>query len=219
MHCGILTVNHKKMSKSTGNFHTLREVAECFPYDVIRFFLVSGHYRMPMEYGTHLLESAAQALTRIKNCRDSIVPSKESRPGNETEPAADATVNFSKLTLPEEAKTFRRAFEAAMDDDFNTADAMAAIFEMVKYINTSKPRELETAMALRDELDFLCGLLGIRFEETAQKLDADIEALISLRQEARANKNWAEADRIRDELLARGIALKDTPGGVQWTRK
>jgi cysteinyl-tRNA synthetase len=200
MHCGILTVGHKKMSKSLGNFQTLREVAENFPLDVIRFFLVSGHYRMSMEYGDHLLQSAAAALDRIKNCRDSLPEADNSAP------------------LPDNAKIFRRNFEAAMDDDFNTADAIAVIFEMVKHINVSKP-EPGLAGALRAELDSLCGILGIWFEKSSEALDSDIEALIAARQEARKQKDFAESDRIRDELSAMGIELKDSRDGVKWTRK
>jgi cysteinyl-tRNA synthetase len=219
MHCGILTVDHKKMSKSAGNFHTLREVAELFEYDVIRFFLVSGHYRMPMEYGEHLLESAQSALNRIKNCRAAL--RHKALPADA--PAAD---------LPAEARVYRQAFEQAMDDDFNTADAIAAIFDMVKHINTSRPKG-GLARAFADELDALCGILGVRLEgirleginleahtpEAAdQPSDAEIEALIAARGQAREAKNWAESDRIRDLLLAKGIRLTDTREGVVWTR-
>jgi len=207
MHNGPLTNGHKKMSKSLGNFFTLRDVADKFPHDVIRFFLISGHYRMPMEYSETLLESSQKGLARIKNCRALL----KQAAGDESD--------------TKEAVKFKMDFEARMEDDFNTADAIAVIFEMVKFANVHIHEGTLTppvAKGLLDTLEQLCALLGLvpSEEKTETGTDtAEIEVLISMRQEARQNKNWAEADKIRDELTAMGIVLEDTPSGVRWTKK
>ena len=194
MHNGMLTQGNKKMSKSLGNFFTLREIAEKFPHNVIRFFLLSGHYRMPMEFGEELLAAAGRGLSRIKNCR--------------------ALLAESEGPAPAEIENFRADFEAHMDDDFNTANAISVIFELVTFCNRLPTRG---ALALLDEL---CGLLGIKIDDLdSAETNAEIETLVEQRQEARKNKDWAAADKIRDELMARGITLEDTPTGVRWTRK
>jgi len=205
MHVGMLTNGHKKMSKSLGNFFTLRETAEKFPHELIRFFLISGHYRMPMEYSEALLESAQKALERIKNCRALLLE------------AAD-----DKAELPKEAESFKADFEARLDDDFNTADAVAVIFELVRFANTRLHEgglSGSQARGVAELIDSMCGLLGLSFAAEESDVDAEIEALIAERQAARAAKDWAAADQIRDTLAEKGIVLEDTPSGVRWTRK
>ena len=200
MHVGMLTNGHKKMSKSLGNFFTLRDTAQSFPHEVIRFFLLSGHYRMPMEYGNDLLESAAKGLERIKNCRNSLEKYD------------------CDSALLKEAEKFKEDFTASMDDDFNTADAIAAVFDLVRFANT-RMRSNEEVSGLAGLLDELCAILGLSLLEEEQTLEEEVEALIAQRQEARKNKDFALADKIRNDLLAKGIVLEDTRSGVQWTRK
>lgn len=215
MHCGMLTTEHKKMSKSRGNFFTLREMAQKFPHDVIRFYFLSGHYRMPMEFTDTVLTAAGQGLQRIKTCHTNLLHAAKSAPTSERPP------NFAK------AQVYEKSFESAMDDDFNTADAITAIFELVKYANMqiadSVTHSREFYFGLCDILGKLCDILGINIKASVVGgvSDADIaeiEALIAARQEARKNKNFAEADRIRVQLSERGIILEDTFGGVRWRR-
>ena len=225
MHCGILTTDHKKMSKSRGNFFTLREVAEKFSYDVIRFYFLSGHYRMPMEFNSAVLEAAEQSLKRIKTCYGNLLHALKTSTGGEVNFAGmDVETNFSNL------QTFEKDFFAAMDDDFNTADAITAIFELVKFTNiildySSHPAEQNIAsLPLLDEcrkiMENLCNILGINISSANETTENDtkIQALIDARQDARKNKNFAEADRIRDEISNMGIVLEDTPGGVRWRK-
>jgi len=253
MHCGILTVNHKKMSKSQGNFQTLREVAERFPYDVIRFYLVSGHYRMPMEFTDEVIKAAEQGLNRIKNCHRNLVHAEKTAPDCHSMPDAKSSYlhdNANEMTeIRQGADQYVKAFEAAMDDDFNAADAVTAIYELVSFANKQIPSvSKEGAQYMREKLELLCGLLGVQLTLTktahhhftveagmevssdhAQNdaqapmqnvalADDEIEALITARTAARTAKNFAESDRIRDELAAQGIVLEDTRGGVRWHR-
>jgi len=214
MHNGMLTNKHKKMSKSLGNFFTFRDVAERFPPEIIRFFLLSGHYRMPLEYSEALLESAQKGFARIKKCWELL--------GDAAKSGAE-TLSENEAIWLKEAEAFKRDFEARMEDDFNTADAISVVFELVKFINVkmheqdiSKP----FAKGMQEILDQLLDLLGLaQTENTVHSNEDEIEALIAQRQEARKNKNWAEADKIRDDLLAQGIVLEDTPTGVRWTAK
>ncbi|MCL2404564.1 MAG: cysteine--tRNA ligase [Defluviitaleaceae bacterium] len=212
MHCGILTVNHKKMGKSAGNFQTLREVAQRFPYDVIRFYLVSGHYRAPMEFTDEVIEAAKQGLNRIKNCHRNLTH-------------AEKTAQSSTRTpIQQEVNQYIQAFETAMEDDFNAADAVTAIYELVTFTNKQIPTiSKENAQYLREKLELLCGLLGIVADtdtdtDTVTLTDEEVEALIAARTAARIAKNFAESDRIRDELASKGIILEDTRGGVRWHR-
>ena len=219
MHNGHINVNNKKMSKSLGNFFTVRDVAEKYGYEPIRFFLISSSYRSPINYSPEAVEQGITALDRLYNCRDSLRFALSH--AGEEEPA-DAQ------EIRELLQTRKEQFIAAMEDDLNTADAIAALFELVRDINsrltssggTSKStapcrRLCEEASALFDELTGVLGLLYSRQESSA---DAEIEALIAARAEARKQKNWAESDRSRDELKAMGIVVEDTPQGMKWRR-
>ena len=219
MHNGHINVNNKKMSKSLGNFFTVWDVAEKYGYEPIRFFLISSSYRSPINYSPEVVEQGITALDRLYNCRDSLRFALSH--AGEEEPA-DAQ------EIRELLQTRKEQFIAAMEDDLNTADAIAALFELVRDINsrltssggTSKStapcrRLCEEASALFDELTGVLGLLYSRQESSA---DAEIEALIAARAEARKQKNWAESDRIRDELKAMGIVVEDTPQGMKWRR-
>ena len=213
LHNGFITVDNEKMSKSLGNFFTVREIAAEFPYEVIRFFILNGHYRMPLNFSRELMQSCQNGLERIKNCKKDLEHYVANAAG--------------ELTAEEEAKlaevtAFRAQFEAAMDDDFNTADAITAIYELVRYSNKSTKDGVSKAFAQKelDELVALCDVLGLVKEEE-EKVDEDaemIEALIAKRAEAKKNKDFAAADAIRDELAAMGITIKDTRQGVQWFR-
>jgi len=206
MHCGILTTDHKKMSKSRGNFFTFREMAEKFSPDVMRFYFLTGHYRMPMEFNDSVLKAAEAGLSRIKTCYANLTHASNRE--NACEPAHSL----------ESGSNFTEKFLAAMDDDFNTADAITAIFELVKHANTCLADGGDVS-GLGEEMEKLCGILGINIaEEETGADDAEIEALIEARQAARTAKNFAESDRIRDELSAKGIILEDTPSGVRWRR-
>jgi len=238
MHTGMITSNHKKMSKSQDNFQTVRELAQRFPYDLLRFYLVSGHYRMPMEFTDEVLTAAGQGLNRIKNCYRNLVHAEKTasryaisedaldQPGHttyekESKLRDEAIQDASRL---DQASLYIKDFESAMDDDFNTPDAVTAIYELVTYINTTVETQPSPAQpllqGLREKLEHLCGILGITLaqEVTGEDLDFDkeIEALIEARQAARAARNFAESDRIRDELAARGIIVEDTPQGPRW---
>jgi len=222
MHSGIITSNHKKMSKSLGNFQTLREVASRYPYDVLRFYLVSGHYRMPMEFTDEVLTSSQQGLERIKNCHRNLLHQLEGQ---------DESSAFTGEPIPsKELRDARNAFEAAMDDDFNTADAVTAIFELVKYINTQLATNQPTRLLweYKEKLEWMCNLLGIALapqpkqekenSPDASDSDPEIKALVEARQAARAAKNFAESDRIRDKLTTMSILLEDTPQGPRWRK-
>ena len=210
MHCGILTADHKKMSKSKGNFFTFREVAGKFPADVIRFYLLSGHYRMPMEFGDAVLEAAEAGLRRIKTCYQNLLFK------------INAGDFGSKVIPMEDALVFRSNFDNSMNDDFNTADAISAIFELVKFINVKlagdEKYSLDLLEFLQDELCELAGYLGIHLGNETQTTDSTIEELIEKRNTAKKNKNFAEADRIREELSNMGITIEDTRQGVRWKK-
>lgn len=211
MHNGYINVDNVKMSKSLGNFKTVREIADAYGYEVIRYFLISSHYRSPINYNLDIIEQCKSALDRLYTCRESLDFALKN-----AEDIADDTELINQLN------SRRKQFITAMDDDLNTADGISAVFELVKDINTKildKPvskNVCETAAKLFDEL---CDVLGILYNRQSNDLDAEIEELIAQRQEARVNKDWATADKIRDDLKARGIILKDTPQGVTWTKE
>ncbi len=215
LHNGFINVDNEKMSKSKGNFFTLREIAKEIPYDVIRFFILNGHYRSPINFSRDLMEAAGNGLDRIKNCVkdiDFIVSNGK-----------DGSISENESKLIDESNKFKKQFEESMDDDFNTADAVSAIFEFVKFanVNVSVNSTKEFAKIILEKIIELCNILGIEPIKKCETNsdDAEIEELIAKRQAARKEKNWAEADKIRDELTARGIILEDTSAGVRWSRK
>ncbi|MBQ7245370.1 MAG: cysteine--tRNA ligase [Firmicutes bacterium] len=210
MHNGFITVDREKMSKSKGNFFTVRDIRKEFTGEEIRFFLLSGHYRGPIDFSREHMEQARAGLQRIANCRaDLEFMIKNGTPSlmTEEEKKVDAFLEH-----------YKEAFNKAMDDDLNTADAISAIFEMVTEINTELRGGTTTCFAegALGSLETLADVLGIfKYQEEKEELGDDIEALIAERQAARAEKNFARADEIRDQLKAMGITLKDTPQGVQ----
>ena len=219
MHNGFLNIKneqsskYEKMSKSTGNFFTVRDVLEKYDPQVLRFFMLSVHYRSPLNFSAELMEAVKSGLERIRNAAELLRDKAASAQG-------DALTEEEK-GLVQEAEGFRKKFEEAMDDDFNTADAVSSIFELVKFSNTQAAREGHTKAfyeALLKELEELSDILGIKTEKEEELLDAQVEALIQERQDARKAKNFARADEIRDQLAAQGILLKDTREGVKWTR-
>lgn len=213
MHNGYINVDNVKMSKSLGNFFTVRDVAEKYGYEPIRYLLISAQYRSPINYSTDIIEQCIAALNRLYTCRDSL--------DFELKNAADAEHDGDKAIIDGFNK-YREQFIAAMDDDLNTADAIASIFELVRDINTNvvgkTPSKalVEGAIAMFDELT---GVLGLVYNRKTETLDSDVEALIEARTNARKEKNWAEADRIRDQLKEMGIVLEDTAQGVKWHRE
>ncbi len=213
MHNGYINVDNVKMSKSLGNFKTVREIANAYGYEVIRYFLISAHYRTPINYNLEIVEQCKASLERLYTCRESLDFAIKN--------AVDETSSDDEKMISELLER-RKQFIDAMDDDLNTADGISALFDLTKDINTKildksvSKAVCEFAAKLFDELSNVLGLLYNRKEND---LDSEIEALIEERQEARKNKDWATADRIRDELKARGIILKDTPQGVTWTKE
>jgi len=211
LHNGFINIDNKKMSKSTGNFFTVRDIIKTFDYDVIRFFIVSAHYRSPVNFSEELMVAAKSGLDRIKTGAKSLERAKEFA-------TIESTMESEKILL-EQLGTFKERFEKAMDDDFNTADAVSVVFELIKFSNTyaSSDSSLEFVQKIHDQLKILCDILGIVIEEEIL-LSSDIEALIEKRQEARRNKNFALADEIRDDLLAKGIIIEDTRDGVTYKK-
>ena len=213
MHNGFISVDNVKMSKSLNNFFTVRDVANEYGYEPIRYFLISSHYRSPINYSVDIIEQCKASLVRLYNCRESLDFAMKN--------ATDVVVENAD-EIKAKLNSRKDQFIAAMDDDLNTADAITAIFELVKDINTTvitdaPSKELvEIATTLFDELT---GVLGLVYNRKTESLDDEIEKLIEARTQARKDRNWAEADRIRDELKAQGIVLEDTPQGVKWHRE
>ena len=212
MHNAFLNIDNKKMSKSAGNFFTVREISEKYPLQVIRFFMLSAHYRSPLNFSADLMEAAKNSLERILEAAGKLSDRKDN--------GATENITEEELALLKEAEGFVTKFEAAMDDDFNTADALAAIFELVKFANTNvnENSSKEFAAGLYEELFKLSDVLGLKIEKKEEILDKEIEDLIQERQAARKAKDFKRADEIRDELLKKGIILKDTREGVKWQR-
>ena len=211
MHNGYINVDNVKMSKSLGNFFTVRDVAEKYGYEPIRFLMISSHYRSPINYSTDIIEQCKASLSRLYTCRDSLDFALENAAEGEAD--SDILAMFDKR---------RQQFIEAMSDDLNTADAIAALFELVRDINSNviaanaNKGTVEAAIKIFDEL---ADVLGLVYNREKEDLDSEIEALIEQRTQARKDRNWAEADRIRDELKAKGIVLEDTAQGVKWHRE
>ena len=203
------------MSKSLGNFFTVRDIAKHFPYEVIRFFILNGLYRSPINFSDELMKACQNGLERIKNARKEL--------NFYIKNVADTKMTAEEAAKEAELNGYKEQFEAAMDDDFNTADAVSAIYELVRFSNTEikAGASKEFAEKIQDMLDHLCGVLGVAEvaeEEVSDEDVAKIEALIAERTEAKKAKDFAKADAIRDELAAMGITIKDTRQGVQWFR-
>ena len=213
MHNGYINIDNRKMSKSLGNFFTVREIAGKYGYESIRFLMLSAHYRSPINFSTEIIEQSRSALDRLYNCRDNLDFLLKNGALDEKELEDDAFI---------EAISKRRTqFIEALEDDLNTADAVAALFDLAKDINLKvnggeplSKHLLQSSAALFDEL---CGVLGLLYGRKKQGIDAEIEKLIEKRQQARKSKDFKTADAIRDELKARGIVLEDSPQGVKWS--
>lgn len=212
MHNGYINVDNVKMSKSLGNFKTVREIAQVYGYEVIRYFLISSHYRSPINYSLDIIEQCKSALERLYTCRDSL----------------DFAIKNASNDIDDDEEILnlinsrKEQFIKALDDDLNTADGIAAIFDLVSDINTkiiNKEVSENVCKAAASMFDELCGVLGIVYNRKSNDIDDEIQSLIDKRQQARANKDWATADAIRDELKAKGIILKDTPQGVTWVKE
>lgn len=212
MHNGFLNIDNRKMSKSLGNFFTVREISEKYDLQVLRFFMLSAHYRSPLNFSAELMEAAKNGLERILTAAENL----RFLSGN----AGDGAMTEEEKELFARTEEYVADFERAMDDDFNTADAIAAVFDLVKYINTTADgsRSREYLDSLYARLQTLTDVLGIIVDKEEEMLDADIEAMIEKRQAARKERNFALADQIRDELLAKGIILEDTREGVKWKK-
>lgn len=212
MHNGYINVDNVKMSKSLGNFFTVRDVAEKYGYEPIRYLMISSQYRSPINYSVDIIEQCKASLQRLYTCRNNLDFALEN---------ATDIVPENAEEIKKQLDSRREQFIEAMDDDLNTADGISAVFELVKDINVnvidSKSAELiKYAINLFDELT---NVLGLVYNRDTGSLDEEVEKLIEARQNARKEKNWAEADRIRDELKAQGIVLEDTPHGVKWHRE
>ena len=212
MHNAFLNIDNRKMSKSLGNFRTVREISEQYDLQVLRFFMLSAHYRSPLNFSADLMEASKNGLTRIVTAVDNLKHLENAT-------SAEAMTDVEKETF-EKTKEFVEGFETAMEDDFNTADAIASIFELVKFANTTATVESskEYLKGLHDLIVKLADVLGLIVEKEEELLAEDIEKLIEERQAARKEKNFKRADEIRNELLEKGIILEDTREGVKWKR-
>ena len=212
MHNAFLNIDNRKMSKSLGNFFTVREIGEKYDLQVLRFFMLNAHYRSPLNFSAELMESSKNALERIITCVEQMKHLLET--------AAKTEMTENEQELTKEVQALVKKYEEAMEDDFNTADAIAAIFELVKFANTKADGESREAFVkyLLDTIVHLSDVMGLLVNKEAEVLDEEVERLIAERQVARKEKNFKRADEIRDELAAMGIILKDTREGVQWKR-
>ena len=213
MHNGFLNIDNKKMSKSLGNFFTVREISEKYDLQVLRFFMLSAHYRSPLNFSADLMEASKNGLERILNAVERL-KELEAKAGAGSAPAEAESAGKAQV------KELVEKYEAAMDDDFNTADAVSAIFELVKLANSTANEESskEYVSYLKETIEKLCDVMGIITEKKAEILDSEIEAMIEARQQARKEKNFALADEIRGKLSDMGILLEDTREGVKWKR-
>ena len=212
MHNGFLNIDNKKMSKSEGNFFTVRDIGQKYDLQVLRFFMLSAHYRSPLNFSAELMEAAGNGYDRIVTSVSNLNYLMEN--------SALESMSGEERILSGEAEGFVAQFDEAMDDDFNTADAISAIFELVKFANsnTKEARSKEFLQCLKDKIVTLSDICGLIVEKKQEILDKDIEALIEKRQAARKARNFQLADEIRNELLEKGIVLEDTREGVKWKR-
>lgn len=212
LHNGFLNIDNRKMSKSLGNFFTVREIGEQYDLQVLRFFMLSAHYRSPINFSREIMEASKNALERIVTAVSNLKHLGEA--------AGIMQLTDEEKSLLEEMKSFRTKFEEAMDDDLNTADAVSAIFELVKFANTNagEKSSKEFVETVKTEIIRLSDILGLIVEKEEENLDGEIEKLIEERQAARKARDFKRADEIRDQLLAQGIILEDTREGVKWKR-
>ncbi len=212
MHNAFLNIDNKKMSKSLGNFFTVRDISEQFDLQVLRFFMLSAHYRNPINFSKELMQAAKNGLDRIVNAAGNIRHLMEN--------ASDAAMTPEEQKLLDGTQEFYTDFENAMEDDFNTADAITAVFDLVKYANsnTASDNTKEYLEAMLKKITTLTDVLGLIVDGEKEILDEDVEKLINERQQARKDKNFARADEIRNLLLEQGIVLEDTREGVRWHR-
>lgn len=212
MHNAFLNIDNRKMSKSLGNFFTVRDISEKYDLQVLRFFMLSAHYRSPLNFSAELMEAAKSGYERIVTSVDNLKYLLGA--------ASVEEISVGEERLLETAKSFADKFDEAMEDDFNTADALSSIFELVKFVNTNAGETSSKAFLreLKDELVMLSDICGLIVDKEEEMLDSDIEQLIEERQAARKAKNFARADEIRDELMEKGIILEDTREGVKWKR-
>jgi len=214
VHNGFINVDNRKMSKSLGNFFTVREAAEAYGYDCIRMFMLMSHYRSPLNYSGEILMQAKAALERLSTAKDNL--------DFFAQKGEDGPMSEGEAAFAESLGSYRDKFCEAMDDDFNTADAIAVIFELVREINAAVNPNARPTRALAESCRALylelADVLGIPFIERKDELTPEQEALFEARKAARKEKNWAESDRIRDELKAQGILVEDTPQGMKWKR-
>ena len=212
MHNGFLNIDNRKMSKSLGNFFTVREISEKYDLQVLRFFMLSAHYRSPINFSREIMEASKNALERIVTAVSNLT--------HLAQEAAVDVLSDAEEKLLAEIPVYRKKFEDAMDDDLNTADAISAIFELVKFANTNANDASSGAFvtALKKEIVALSDVLGLQVEKEEENLDGEIEKMIEERQAARKARDFKRADEIRDELLAQGIILEDTREGVKWKR-
>ena len=212
MHNAFLNIDNKKMSKSLGNFFTVREISEKYDLQVLRFFMLSAHYRSPLNFSADLMEASKNGLERILTCVEKLRDLEAK--------ASHSPKTAGEQATMEEADKLRGKYEEAMDDDFNTADAISAIFELVKLANTTADESgtREFVSYMKTMIEELCDVLGIITEKKEEVLDSEIEEMIEARQQARKDRNFALADEIRGKLLDMGIVLEDTREGVKWKR-
>lgn len=212
LHNAFLNIDNKKMSKSLGNFFTVREIADSYDLQVLRFFMLSAHYRSQLNFSRELMEASGNAYERILNAVDNMKDFQKKATAEE--------LSAQEKEKLEEVRGYIKKFEEAMEDDFNTADAIAAIFELVKFANTNLQEDSSRPFIdeVLNTVVKLCDILGLKVEKEEETLDSEVEKLIAQRQEARKAKDFAKADAIRDQLLEMGIELKDTREGVKWKR-
>ena len=207
-----MNIDNKKMYKSLGNFFTVREIGEKYDLQVLRFFMLSAHYRSPLNFSAELMEASKNGLERILNGIDKLRELEAK--------AVQEKLREEEKEFQNEAKALAAKYEAAMDDDFNTADAVSTVFELVKLGNSTANMESsrEYLLYLKNTIESLCQILGIVTKRKTEVLAEEVEAMIAVRQQARKEKNFALADEIRQKLLDMGIILEDTREGVKWKR-